>query len=265
MGEEVIVKGADNLIRVVAPLDVANDTVISANVTITTKFHDEAFDGVIMFREESLTTEYETAGAKICDVASATAFAVGDKVELEGDSGLWFDDVVAAVDVTLKQVTLTTVTQITSPTAIGRRLRTREIVSGATVLELPHSVVERYRAGDNFTIEHVDGTEDETTVVTRTVEQGHSFLTLTAGTASSISPGATSKKKIGADLTGYVLYGTPLVNTTDWGWNAVLAIDSATLADMVVGMSVRAETFFNPAAADLDGRFAEIFRVVKRG
>jgi len=267
MGQEVIVKSADTLIRIVAPLDVGLDAVIDASVTVTAKFYDEDFDGEFIFADVLLTEDFGTSGALVADVPDARAFHNGDKVFMYMDDGEVREATVVSKDTIENTITLDLGPGIGGYSK-GSRLRTYEIgIVGSTFL-LGSKWFDKFLPGDVLVVSHGDGTEDELVIGDVLVWQrftGYSLIFLDQLTVP-ITPGTLFKKKLGSTLTGFALYGaTPSLTGEDWGWSAVLTSDGDVQDNIRPGMRVRCEAFFTVAGEDLDGRYSETYRVVKGG
>ncbi len=260
MAEFKLVKGADTLVLVVAPIDVIAEAVIDGGgVVIISKFYDASKDAVIELRDDVLTKDYEEDGAKVCNVNETLGFSPGDTVELHVDTGLLSVDIVASVDETEKTVTLTNSTGVA---LAGSRLRQIQIQSGSTMVMVPSMVGERYLADDQVEVLHPDGTMDVTTIASRTSIGANSFIKLAAGVSQDLGRGGVLRRKLGMDLTPFTLYGaTPKVNTEDWGWSSTLAYDSVTQSEILVGMRVRVEYEFN-GGSGLMARYALVPRTV---
>jgi len=274
MGEEAIVKNADNLIRIVAPIDVANNAVIDTGVTVTAQFFDEKYDTPVLFKTYTLTKEYEEDGPQLATVDSAFGAEAGANVEFETDDVT--NPLPVAQNGALDQTIILSGGDIADNTievssagvkaSIGKKIFTNFSANDPLVLMVPKSQWDLWKALDDVIIQHRDGTQGPLDIVQeRVAYRGEYFLVISGTGSLPVGPGATLKKPLLPDLTGFTLYGSPLINTTDWGFEAVLESDAASQDGMLVGMRVRIELFFNPAAADLDGRFTLSLPVVSGG
>jgi hypothetical protein len=231
---------SDNLIELQGPVNMATGLPVSTIATtssVTAKLYDTSLDGRL-FQYASPLIEDAAAAATSVFILDTAPVAVGSTVLIQMDNGQEDEQVVTDVDAGTGEVTFGGGT-LTAAASEGKRLTITTYHADSTVIAIDD--FRGWSTGMNMEITAGDGSLVERTV--SLIDKDSGYLTISSSLGVDTAHGALIKRKLGADLTGFVDYGTfptsdPVIGDPEWGMRDVIEYNHA---DIEPGMRVRGE------------------------